>query len=149
MAGTGVFPVHTNIFKINIKGRTATPTEGDLVIIKDMETFSVAVDGTKEKWTPMDLKGWVRQAVTGKSLSISLKGKRNYGDPGNDYIASTLLATGQGCESALEWTLPDGAKLVFDCIVDMKTPAGGDSTKIDALEFELLSDGLPKFTKAI
>lgn len=147
MAKTGVFPVHSNVFKINTKGRTALPA--DFLTVKDMETFSVAVDGTKEKWTPMDLAGWARQAVTGKSLTISLKGKRNYGDIGNDYIAGTLLATGQGCESKLEWTLPNGAKLAFDCIIDMKTPAGGDSTKIDNLEFELLSDGLPVFTPAI
>ena len=147
MAGTGVFPVHSNVFKINAAGRVGEPAT--FVIVKDMETFSVSVDGTKEKWTPMDLAGWSRQAVTGKSLSISLKGKRNYGDPGNDYIAETLLATGQGCESQLEWTLPNGAKLAFDCIVDMKSPAGGDSTKIDALDFELLSDGLPVFTAAV
>lgn len=140
----GVFPVHKNQFKISTSGRTVPV----FVLIKDMETFSVAVDGTKEKWTPMDLEGWARQAVTGKSLAISLKGKRNYGDPGNDYIAGTLLATGQECETKLEWTLPDGAKLVFDCIIDLKTPAGGDSTKIDSLDFELLSDGLPVFTPA-
>ena len=144
MGATGVFPVHSNVFKISISGRIA-PT---FVSIKDLETFSVAVDGTKEKWTPMDLAGWSRQAVTGKSLTISLKGKRNYGDPGNDYIAGVLLATGQGCETSLEWTLPSGATLVFDCVVDLKTPAGGDSTKIDALDFELLSDGLPVFTPA-
>lgn len=146
-AGTGVFPVHANIFKINTKGRTILPA--DFVAIKDMETFSVAVDGTKEKWTPMDLQGWSRNAVTGKSLTITLKGKRNYGDLGNDYIAKTLLATGQACESKLEWTLPDGSKLSFDCIIDLKSPAGGDSTKIDTLDFELLSDGLPIFTPAV
>lgn len=146
-AGTGVFPVHKNIFKINSLGRGGLPAT--FVIVKDMETFTVAVDGTKEKWTPLDLEGWARQAVTGKSLSIALKGKRNYGDPGNDYVAGTLLATGQGCESQIEWTLPDGATLAFDCIIDMKAPAGGDSTKIDELDFELLSDGLPVFTPAI
>ena len=145
--GTGVFPVHNNKFKINTAGRAGLPAT--LAIIKDMETFSVAVDGTKEKWTPMDLEGWSRNAITGKSLTISLKGKRNYGDPGNDYIAETLLATGQGCETNLEWELPNGAKLTFDCVIDMKTPGGGDSTKIDSLDFELLSDGKPAFTAAV
>ena len=144
MGAAGVFPVHKNVFKINMSGRVGTT----YTAIKDMETFSVAVDGTKEKWTPMDLAGWSRQAVTGKSLSISLKGKRNYGDAGNDFIANTLLATGQECETQLQWTLPNGATLVLDCIIDLKSPAGGDSTNIDALDFELLSDGLPVFTPA-
>jgi len=145
--GAGVFPVHKNIFKINIAGRVGAPAT--FTPIKDMETFSVGVDGTKEKWTPMDLEGWARNAITGKSLTIGLKGKRNYGDPGNDFIAETLLATGQACETQLEWTLPNGAKLTFDCVIDLKTPAGGDSTKIDALDFELLSDGKPAFTPAV
>jgi len=147
MGTTGVFPVHSNVFTVNTAGRAGTPIT--MVPIKDMETFSIAVDGTKEKWTPMDLAGWSRQAVTGKSLTISLKGKRCYGDAGNDYIAGTLLSTGQACETDLEWTLPDGSSLALPCVIDLKTPAGGDSTKIDGLDFELLSDGLPVFTAAV
>lgn len=143
---SGVFPVFTNVFKINTVGRTSAP--GDFVGIKDLETFSLSVNGKKENWTPMDLAGWERNAVTGKSLTISFKGKRNYGDAGNDFIASMLLATGQGCQSKLSWTMPNGANLTVDCVIDLKSPAGGDSTKIDALEFEILSDGLPVYTPA-
>ena len=146
-AGAGVFPVFTNIFKINTGGRSALPT--DLVAIKDLETFSIAINGKKENWTPMDLEGWERNAITGKSLTISFKGKRNYGDPGNDYIAQMLLATGQACQSVFSWTMPNGAKLVVDCVIDLKNPAGGDSSKMDALDFEILSDGLPIFTPAV
>lgn len=143
---TGVFPVHNNIFKINIDGR-ATP--GTLVTIKDLETFSVSVDGNTEEWTPMDQEGWIRRAVTGKGLTISFSGKRHYGDPGNDYVAEEcLLETGQGVESQFEWTMPNGAKLTFDCIVNITAPGGGDSTNIDALEFEVLSDGKPTFVPA-
>lgn len=146
MPSAGVFPVHNNIFKINIVGRTAVP--GDFATIKDLETFGLAVESNTEEWTPMDLGGWVRQAVTGKKLSISFSGKRNYGDPGNDYIGNTLLATGQACESVMEWTLPTGAKLTVNCVISLTTPAGGDSTNIDTLEFDILSDGLPVFTPA-
>ena len=147
MAAMGVFPVHNNKFKINTKGRTGTST--DMVTIKDLETFEPSIDSTTEEWTPMDLAGWVRRAVTGKGLTLSFKGKRNYGDPGNDYIAGLLLGTGQAVESEFEWELPSGAKLTYDCVIDLKTPAGGDSTNIDALEFDLLSDGLPVFTPAV
>ncbi|MGF7050415.1 hypothetical protein J2T13_004953 [Paenibacillus sp. DS2015] len=146
MPETGVFPVHNNKFKVNTAGRGASV--GTMVTIKDLETFSLAVDSNVEEWTPMDLAGWARQAVTGKKLSVSFSGKRNYGDAGNDYIAGTLLATGQDVETVFEWELPSGARLTMDCVISLTTPAGGDSTNIDGLEFELLSDGLPKFTAA-
>jgi hypothetical protein len=146
-AGTGVYPVHNNAFKIGTKGRASVvPT--DFVEIKDLETFSPSIDSSAESWTPMDTEGWARNAITGKGLTISFKGKRNYGDPGNDYVASILLKTGKDAESMLEWTLPDGAKLSMNCVIDLKTPAGGDSTNIDSLEFDVLSDGKPTFTPA-
>jgi hypothetical protein len=144
--GTGVFPVHNNIFKINTAGRTLP---GTMVTIKDLETFSVSVDGNTEEWTPMDQEGWIRRAVTGKGLTISFSGKRHYGDPGNDYIGQDcFLETGQGVESIFEWEMPSGAKLSFNCIVNVTSPGGGDSTNIDGLEFEILSDGKPNFTPA-
>jgi hypothetical protein len=147
-AGAGVFPVHNNVFKIGTKGR-ASVEPGDMVIIKDLETFSPSIDGNVEEWTPMDQEGWIRRALTGKGLTLSFTGKRNYGDPGNDYIGEDcLLGTGQSVESKFEWTLPSGAKLAVDCIVNLTTPAGGDTTNIDTLEFEILSDGKPTFTPA-
>jgi len=140
---TGVHPVHNNVFKIGTVGRSSEAN--DLKQPKDLETFQLTVDGSVEDWTPMDTAGWVRRAVTGKGLSINFKGKRNYGDDGNDYIAGLLLKTGQDVETILEWTLPNGDKLTMNCIVDLKSTGGGDSTNIDALEFDVLSDGLPVY----
>ena len=144
MAGIGVFPVHNNKFKVATDGRLGAT----LVTIKDLETFSPCIDANTEEWTPMDTEGWMRRAVTGKALTFAFSGKRNYGDPGNDYIAGLLLGTGQSVESTFEWEMPSGAKLEMDCIVNITTPGGGDSTNIDNLEFEILSDGLPVFTPA-
>ena len=103
--------------------------------------------GTNEEWFPLDQEGWARQANTGKKMSISLSGKRNFGDPGNDYIAGMLTKTGKDCETSFEWTLPDGSKLAGNCIVNLTNPGGGDSTALMALEFELLFDGKPTFTE--
>lgn len=144
MSGLGVFPVHNNQFKVNVKGRTGL--DADKKVIKDLESFEPSIDSKSDDWTPMDMQGWIRRAVTGKGLSFAFKGKRNYGDPGNDYIAGLLLATGQGVQSEFEWTLPNGDVFKMDCVIDLKKPAGGDSTKIDALEFDILSDGLPTYT---
>ena len=140
----GVFPVHNNIFKINTSGRSGT--EASLVVIKDLTTFGVSVEGTNEEWFPLDQEGWARQANTGKKMSISFSGKRNFGDPGNDYVAGMLTKTGKDCESAFEWTLPDGSKLAGNCVINLTNPGGGDSTALMPLEFELLIDGKPTFT---
>lgn len=141
---SGVFPVHNNIFKINTKGRETSPSS--LVIIKDMTTFSVSVEGTNEEWSPLDQEGWARQANTGKKMTIGLSGKRNYGDPGNDYIAGMMMKTGKDCESAFEWTLPDGSKLAGNCVINLTAPGGGDATALNTLEFEILVDGKPTYT---
>ena len=142
----GVFPVHENVFKLNTAGRSGA--EGSLVPIADMTTFKVSVEGKTEEWFPLDQEGWARNAVTGKKMSISLSGKRNYGDPGNDYVAGMMTKTGKDCETEFEWTLPNGAKLAGDCVINLTSPAGGDSTALDSLEFDIIFDGKPSFTEA-
>ena len=144
MAGTGVFPVHNNKFKIATDGRTGT----NMVQIADLTTFKVSVEGKNEEWYPLDQEGWARNAVTGKKMMIAFSGKRNYGDAGNDYVASMMTKTGQDCETSFEWELPDGSKLTGDCVINLTSPAGGDSTAIDSLEFELIFDGKPTYTAA-
>ena len=142
----GVYPVHNNIFKINTAGRSGTETS--LVTIADLTTFGISVEGTNEEWYPLDQEGWARQANTGKKMSISFSGKRNFGDAGNDYVAGMISKTGKDCETTFEWTLPDGSKLAGDCVVNLTNPGGGDSTALTTLEFELLIDGKPTFTAA-
>ena len=147
-AQTGVFPVHKNQFKISTTGRPAGTGTTAYTLIKDLTTFGVSIEGTNEEWFPLDQEGWARQANTGKKMVISLSGKRQHGDPGQDYIAGMMMKTGKDCESAFEWTLPSGAKLVGNCVVNLTNPGSGDSTAIENLEFELLVDGKPTFTAA-
>ena len=147
MAGvTGVFPVYNIKFKIGTAGKASTPEQ--MLPIADMETFSMSVDGTVQTWTPMTTDGWQRSLMTGKSFSISLKGKRNVGDPGNDYIAKTTFADGLNCSTKAEVECPDGAKLAFDCVVNVTNNGGGDSTDVAPLEFDLQGDGKPTYTPA-
>ena len=142
---SGVYPVYENQFKINTKGRDTGTT--NLVPIADMESFSVSFDDNVEEWTPMTSEGWVRRLKTGKGLTISLNGKRNVGDAGNDYVAGMAFKSGQACNSELEWTFPNGDKVLVPCVINV-TSAGGDSTNVEPLEFECLSDGKPTFTEA-
>ena len=144
MAKTGVYPVYENAFKINNRGRS-----GDaLVTIAEMESFSVSIDGNTAEWSPLEAAGWMRRMVTGKSLTITLTGKRHVGDAGNDYLAGLAWRTGEDCNSQFEWTFPSGAKLKFDCVVNVTNPGGGESRDVAPLEVEILSDGKPTFTPA-
>lgn len=144
---SGVYPVFENIFKIGTKGKASV--DEDMVTPAELETFSVSMDNGVEEWTPMDTEGWVRRLLTAKSITITLTGKRNIGDKGNDYVFGLAFVTGQGAETKFEWVFPSGAKLILpSAVISVTTPGGGDSTTVDALEFEVLSNGKPTFTPA-
>lgn len=133
---TGVYPVFDIVFKINN------------LSIAEMETFSLSIDGNVEEWTPMDTKGWMRRLMTGKSFSISLNGKRNTKDEGNNFIAGLSWKTGRDCSYPAVIEFPSGDKLEFDAVINVTACEGGDSTNVSVLEFELMSDGKPTFTPA-
>lgn len=141
-----ILPVFNNQFKIGTKGTASA--EEDMMSISSLESFSVSFDNGVEEYTPMESQGWKRRLLTAKSFSISLNGKRDIGDKGNDYVASLYFVTGTSASTKFEWTMIDGTKVAFDCIVNC-TAAGGDSTAIDALEFEVLSDGKPVVTPKV
>ena len=141
---SGVYPVYEHQFQISKSGRSSAG-DGTYVDIADMETFSVSFDDNVEEWTPMTTEGWVRRLKTGKGVTISLNGKRHIGDEGNDYVAGLAFKSGQSCNSQLKWTFPDGTIVEIPCVVNV-TALGGDSTNVDPLEFECLSDGKPTVT---
>lgn len=142
----GVFPVYNLEFEIGTKGKAST--EEDMAVIADMETFGISIDGSVENWTPMNTAGWARALMTGKAFSISLNGKRNVGDPGNDYVANLAWKDGLDCSSKGTIKFPDGAKLTFDCVVNVTNVGGGDSTNVAPLELELVGDGKPEYLPA-
>lgn len=142
---SGVFPVYNHKFEINTKGRDTSASEDGYKTIAEMESFSVSFDDNVEEWTPMTTEGWVRRLKTGKGITISLNGKRSVGDDGNDYIAGLAFKSGQLCNSILKWTFPDGTVVTLPCVINV-TAMGGDSTNVDPLEFECLSDGAPTVT---
>lgn len=138
-------PVYEITFQVNANGRDSeTP---DFVTVKDAESLMIAIDGNVEEWNPMDTEGWKRRMMTAKSLTVTMGGKRNSGDAGNDYVASLAYANGEACNSQMKITFPDGATLDFDCVIDVKS-MGGEATNIGALEWDALSDGKPTYTPA-
>lgn len=143
----GVFPCYENQFLIDITGGDGSD-EKNCVPIADMESFSVSIDGNVEEWNPYDAKGWNNRLVTGKGLTISVSGKRNVGDPGNDYIESIALKIGRDCNTTLIWKFPSGAKLVMPCVINVTEWGAGDSRSVAPLAFDAMSRGKPDFTEA-
>lgn len=144
-ATTGVYPVYENQFQVDVSS-TGTASWKD---IADMETFSVSIDNNVEEWTPFTAEGWTRRLMTGKSITVTVSGKRNVGDAGNDFIASLFMRNGRAAECDFKWTFPDGATLVFpDAVVNVTNMGAGDSTAVAPLEFEVMSNGKPAYTPA-
>lgn len=144
MSFAGVYPVYNLIFKIGVQGRSS---ESDhMKPVAELESFSLSIDGKVEEWTSMTQSGWTSALMTGKSLSISLKGKRCVGDEGNDYVAGLAWKDGLDCNSKMEVAFPEGSKLSFDCVVNVTNVGGGDSTNVAPLEFEVKAHGKPTFS---
>ena len=138
---SGVFPCYENQFEIK--------TAGGYKTIADCETFGVAFDNGVEEWTPFESEGWIRRLKTAMGVTISVSGKRNIGDDGNDYVSELSLANGQDAQADFKWTFPDGTVVEFkDAVINVTNNLGGDATNVAPLEFEVLSNGKPTITSA-
>lgn len=137
-------------FGICINGRSESDvaTEVATTLVKDAESLSISFDNGIEEWNPMDQAGWVRRIMTSKSVSISMGGKRNRGDAGNDYVASKAYANGQDANSWMSIIFPNLDQLMIPGVISV-TSMGGDSTAIDALEWEFQSDGQPTYIEYV
>ena len=138
---SGVFPCYENQFKIGTAGAQTLNT------IADMESFSVSFDDGVEEWTPFETEGWKRRLKTAKGLSISVSGKRNVGNTGNDFVAGLAFKNGRESEADVEWIFPDGTVVKFsNAVVNVTALGSSDSTGVAPLEFEVLSNGKPTVT---
>lgn len=141
-ARTGVYPCYENQFQLGDTKEAATG-------IADAESFSVSFDNGVEEWTPFDTEGWVRRLLTAKGITITVTGKRNIGDPGNDYVAGLAFLNGRNAEGYFGWIFPDGTTVSWDNAVFNITNIGaGDSTSVGPLEFDVMSNGKPIITSA-
>lgn len=139
---TGVFPCYENQFHV---GATAESK----ATISECESFSVSIDNGVETWTPFTSNGWQSALQTAKAITISVSGKRDMGDEGNDFVANKWLANGQDAYAYFDWTFPDGTVVSWDkAVINVTNINGGDSTNVAPLEFDIISNGKPKIKQA-
>lgn len=68
-------------------------------------------------------------------IKIELSGKREYGDPVQDFVQSLLLKTGSERKTDYRWTMPDGTYLEGRCTILDIVPGGGMGSASDRGEF--------------
>lgn len=142
---TGVFPCYENQFKVN----TSSTSTASWATIADCETFEVSFDNGVEEWTPFESEGWVRRLMTAKNVTITVTGKRNVGDTGNNFIAGLAFKNGREAEADFQWTFKDGTVVTFTgSPINVTALGSGDSTAVAPLEFEVLSNGKPTIGSA-
>lgn len=143
---TGVYPCYENQFQIDT---AASGSAADMKDIADCDSFSVSFDNGVEEWTPFNTEGWTRRLMTAKSVTISVTGKRNVGDAGNDEVAGLAFKNGRSVEKDFQWTFPDGTTVKFvSAVISVTNVGAGDSTNVAPLEFEIMSNGKPIVTPA-
>jgi predicted secreted protein len=140
-AFSGVFPCYEGLFKVKVND--------SYVDIADLETFTLNFDNGVEEWTPYGSEGWKRRLMTAKSVTISISGKRNVGDTGNDFIAGLAFKNGRDAEADFKIAFKNGDEVVLgSAVISVTVLEYGDSTNVAPLEFEVQSNGKPTITTA-
>lgn len=141
---SGVFPCYENQFKVGEAGESA-PTN----TIADMESYSISINNAIQDWTAFGEDGWKKRLLTGKDVVISVKGKRNIGDTGNDMIANTAFKNGTEAQLNFLWAFPDGSTILFkNAVINVTAINTGEATNVAPLEYEVQSNGKPVYTPA-
>lgn len=139
---TGVLPCFKNTFKVGATAETAT-------MIADMETMSVEFTYKEMAWNPHETNGVTRRIVVLTDVKVTMSGKRNIGDTGNDYVANMAGQTGRDCEGYIEVLMPDGKLIKLEnAVYQVKNIGTGAATDAAPLEAEVYSNGVIDITNA-
>ena len=138
---TGVLLCGKNTFKVGATAETAT-------MVADIETFSVEFTYKEIAWNPHDTNGVTRRIVVLTDVKVTMNGKRNIGDTGNDFVADMAGQTGRDCEGYIEVLMPDGKLIKLEnAIYQVKNIGTGAATDAAPLEAEIYSNGSIDITK--
>ncbi len=137
---TGVVPCYVGMFKVG-EDKTSSTT------ISHMESCSISFDNGVEEWYAYGEEGWVNRLMTAKAVTVSVKGKRDIGDAGNDFVADKAMKNGQNAQGYFALVFPDGTEVSWDKAVYNVTALNmADSTNVSPLDFDVMSNGKPTVT---
>jgi hypothetical protein len=131
--------------EIDITFANETPT---LAEFDGIETLDWAVEEEVQTGYFISDGGAGYSDVTAGRLTITLTGKRVYGDPAQDYIVGLTGQWGANRKNKLKITLPDESYFEIPCSIEIVSIAGGDASDLSAFETILHSDGAWTYTPA-
>lgn len=88
-------------------------------------------------------KGFQETDVTGKKISIAVKGYRVVGDPAQDFIASLFLKMGDTCRTLVRWTDQSGHVIIANCTITKVVTMGGNANAYQTFSFTIALNGKP------
>lgn len=88
-------------------------------------------------------KGFQETDVTGKKISIAVKGYRVVGDPAQDFIASLFLKMGDTCRTLVRWTDQSGHVIIANCTITKVVTMGGNANAYQTFSFSIELNGKP------
>lgn len=138
-----VFPAYALNFKVK-----APATAEAFMDVADLETVTFSPETNIETYNSYDAEGWQKALATGKSLKITISGKRSKDGAGNDALAALVLKNGHDCDVIVQVGFPTGETYEIPAVADVKNIGGGDANDIGGLEVEFTSNGKPTETKA-
>ena len=92
-----------------------------------------------------DGEGLSSSDVTGGQMVGTFEGHRKYGDPAQDFIASTMIDYGDGRKTDFRWVAPDGQILEGEVTIANVKPGGGDPNAKSDFKFEVHFNGMPSY----
>lgn len=92
-----------------------------------------------------DGEGQASSDVTGGQMVGTFSGHRKYGDPAQNFIASTLIDYGDGRKTDFRWVAPDGQILEGEVTLVNVKPGGGDPNAKSDFSFEVHFNGMPTY----
>lgn len=135
-----------NKFEIDKKmGQDPANIEGAewLDIAQGITSITPASNDTTSANSFWNDKGFQETDVTGKKISIAVKGYRVVGDPAQDFIASLFLKMGDDCRTLVRWTDQSGHVIIANCTITKVVTMGGNANAYQTFSFEIDLNGKP------
>lgn len=114
-----------------------------LLISQGITSITPASNDTTSANSFWNDKGFQETDVTGKKISIAVKGYRVVGDPAQDFIASLFLKMGDTCRTLVRWTDQSGHVIIANCTITKVVTMGGNANAYQTFSFSIDLNGKP------
>ncbi|MBC1801122.1 phage tail tube protein [Listeria booriae] len=112
--------------------------------IGDLETMDISLNANIEQYSTIG-EVFERAVKTGAAMELSLDGKYNDSDPGQNILRETWDKVGAEAEKELEIEYPNGDIFEITGPVGINDYGGGGANDVASFSTSMNSNGAPKF----